>query len=104
MNVLTQIGLGYTFLFLLLGRPGWSSSSRRSAILVGYWLLFALYPPPAAGFDYARWASRPTGRPGPGFVAHWDKNTNAAAAVDQWFLNLFPRESLSTSTTAATRR
>jgi predicted acyltransferase len=25
-------------------------------------------------------------------AAHWDKNTNAAAAFDQWFLNLFPRE------------
>jgi heparan-alpha-glucosaminide N-acetyltransferase len=27
-----------------------------------------------------------------GFAAHWDKNTNLAAAFDQWFLNLFPRE------------
>ena len=27
-----------------------------------------------------------------GFAAHWDKNTNLAARVDQWFLNLFPRE------------
>ncbi len=27
-----------------------------------------------------------------GFAAHWDKNTNAAARADQWFLNLFPRE------------
>ena len=27
-----------------------------------------------------------------GFAAHWDKNTNLAARVDQWFLNLFPGE------------
>jgi predicted acyltransferase len=27
-----------------------------------------------------------------GFAAHWDKNANLAAAFDQWFLNLFPRE------------
>ena len=27
-----------------------------------------------------------------GFAAHWDKNTNLAHRVDQWFLNLFPRE------------
>ena len=30
--------------------------------------------------------------PPQGFAAHWDKNTNLAAAFDQWFLNLFPRE------------
>ena len=28
-----------------------------------------------------------------GFAAHWDKNTNLANRADQWFLNLFPRES-----------
>jgi predicted acyltransferase len=27
-----------------------------------------------------------------GFAAHWSKNANVAAAFDQWFLNLFPRE------------
>jgi len=27
-----------------------------------------------------------------GFAAHWDKNANFAAAVDQWLLNLFPGE------------
>jgi predicted acyltransferase len=26
-----------------------------------------------------------------GFAAHWEKNTNVAAAFDGWFLNLFPR-------------
>ena len=26
-----------------------------------------------------------------GLAAHWNKNANAAAAFDQWFLNLFPR-------------
>ena len=28
-----------------------------------------------------------------GFFAHWNKNTNVAAAFDRWFLNLFPRAS-----------
>ena len=27
-----------------------------------------------------------------GFASHWNKNSNLGAAVDQWFLNLFPRE------------
>jgi predicted acyltransferase len=26
-----------------------------------------------------------------GFAAHWNKNSNLGTAVDQWFLNLFPR-------------
>jgi predicted acyltransferase len=28
-----------------------------------------------------------------GLFAHWNKNLNAAAAFDRWFLNLFPRPS-----------
>lgn len=92
-DVLTQIGLGYVFLFLIAWtRPGvqWAAAI---AILVGYWAAFALYPVPPAGFDTtavgvpADWPHHFTG-----FAAHWDKNTNLANAFDQWFLNLFPRE------------
>jgi heparan-alpha-glucosaminide N-acetyltransferase len=92
-DVLTQIGLGYVFLFLL----GWTSARTQLAaaalILVGYWAAFALYPLPPPGFDTttvgvrADWPHHVTG-----FAAHWDKNTNLAARADQWFLNLFPRE------------
>ena len=54
MDVVSQIGLGYTFLFLLWGQPRWRARCGRPAvILFGYWLLFALYPLPAADFDYA---------------------------------------------------
>jgi len=92
-DVLTQIGLGYVFLFLL----GWTKARTQAIaaglILFGYWLAFALYPLPPSGFDWSQvgvpadWPHHPTG-----FAAHWDKNTNLAAAFDQWFLNLFPRE------------
>jgi len=92
-DVLTQIGLGYVFLFLL----GWTKARTQAIaaglILFGYWLAFALYPLPPNGFDWSQvgvpadWPHHPTG-----FAAHWDKNTNLAAAFDQWFLNLFPRE------------
>ena len=92
-DVLTQIGLGYVFLFLL----GWTKPRLQllAAVLIlgGYWAAFALYPLPPAGFDTttvgvrADWPHHVTG-----FAAHWDKNTNLAARVDQWFLNLFPRE------------
>ncbi|MBA3441685.1 MAG: DUF5009 domain-containing protein [Pyrinomonadaceae bacterium] len=92
-DVLTQIGLGYMFLFLLgLTKPRvqWLAAA---IILVGYWAAFALYPLPAPGFDTAtvgvarEWPHHLTG-----FAAHWDKNTNLAHVADQWFLNLFPRQ------------
>lgn len=92
-DVLTQIGLGYVFLFLIANtRPAvqWLSAGL---ILAGYWALFALFPLPPAGFDPATmgvpadWPHRLEG-----FAAHWNKNTNFASWFDQWFLNLFPRE------------
>jgi heparan-alpha-glucosaminide N-acetyltransferase len=90
VNVLSQIGLGYAFLYLLLGRGHRVQLAALGGILVGYWLFFLLYPLPAAGFDYAAvgWNKDWVGLPG--WFAHWDKNTNAAAAFDSWFLPLFP--------------
>jgi heparan-alpha-glucosaminide N-acetyltransferase len=92
-DTLTQIGLGYTFLFLLAFRPVRDQWVAFSAILFGYWLAWALYPAPGPGFDYAvvgvpaDWHHLYTG-----FRAHWNKNSNFGQAFDVWFLNLFPRE------------
>jgi predicted acyltransferase len=90
-DTLTQIGLGYFFLFLLgFTRPVWQWAAL-AIILVGYWAEFALYTPPP-GFSYtavgvpADWPHNFTG-----FAAHWNKNSNFAWAFDRWFLNLFPR-------------
>jgi predicted acyltransferase len=90
-NVLAQIGLGYTFLFLLWNRPRWVQALAAAVILIGYWGLFALYPLPAEGFDYAKVGLK-SWQHLSGFETHWDKGTNAAAAFDQWWLNLFPRK------------
>ncbi len=91
VNVLTQIGLGYAFVYLLLGR-GWKVQlGAVAAILVGYWLFFALWPTPGPDFDYAAVGVKHPGEVMDGFFAHWNKNSNAAAAFDAWFLNLFPR-------------
>lgn len=91
-DTLTQIGLGYPFLFLLGFRsPRWQWGAF-TAILFGYWLAWALYPAPGAGYDYAavgvpsNWIHNFTG-----FASHWNKNSNLGNAFDQWFLNLFPR-------------
>jgi predicted acyltransferase len=93
-DTLTQIGLGYTFAFLLAYcRPKWQWISL-GAILFGYWLAWALYPAPGLNFNYAAvgvpadWHFNFTG-----FAAHWNKNSNLGQAVDVWFLNLFPRVS-----------
>lgn len=90
-DVTSQIGMGYLFLFLLWGWPRWVQATAAGLVLFGYWLLFALWPLPAAGFDFASVGVPPEWEHLTGFGAHWDKNTNPAAAFDVWFMNLFPR-------------
>jgi predicted acyltransferase len=94
-DTLSQIGLGYGFLFLLGLRPVRDQWIALAALLVGYWLVFALWPLPGPDFDWAavgvkaEWLKQ---HELDGFAAHWNKCANAAAAFDVWFLNLFPRE------------
>lgn len=92
-DTLTQIGLGYTFLFLLGLRSARAQWIGFAVIVIGYWAAFALYPLPGADFD---WAVAGVKADAPdrlqGFAAHWNKNTNLAWAFDRWFLNLFPRD------------
>ena len=93
-DTLTQIGLGYTFAFLLAFRSSRWQWGALSFLLFGYWLAWALYPAPGPTFDYAAvgvpadWHYNFTG-----FASHWNKNSNLGQAVDVWFLNLFPRVS-----------
>jgi predicted acyltransferase len=93
-DTLTQIGMGYTLVFLLAYcRPKWQWIALGT-ILFGYWLAWALYPAPGPNFNYAA-----VGVPADwhhnfsGFAAHWNKNSNLGQAFDVWFLNLFPRAS-----------
>ncbi len=91
-DTLTQIGLGYTFLFLLAFTSLRVQIAAFVAILVGFWAAFVLYPLPAEGFDYtqvgvrADWPHLYSG-----FLAHFNKNSNLSWAFDVWFMNLFPR-------------
>lgn len=92
VDTLSQIGLGYLFLYGLGRlRPAWRWGAF-AAILVGYWLAFALYPLPGPDFDYKAVGGLPVELRPTGFAAHWDKNTNAGWAFDVWFLNQLPRE------------
>ena len=92
-DTLTQIGLGYGFLYLLGLRPRRDHWIALGVILVVFWAAFALYPAPPADFEWesvgvpSDWPHLMTG-----FEGHWNKNENFSAAFDRWFLNLFPRE------------
>lgn len=91
-NVLAQIGLGYPVLFAFGLASVRTQRLGIGAILLLTWIAFAVHPQAPDGFD---WSS--VGVPAGwshlgGFAAHWEKNYNAAASFDLWFLNLFPRE------------
>jgi len=92
-DTLSQIGMGYCFLFVLGWRPLRDQWIAFALLVVGYWAAFALYPVAGPEFDYSKvgvakdWPHLMTG-----FAAHWNKNSNLAWAFDTWFLNLFPRE------------
>ncbi len=93
-DTLTQIGLGYPFLFWLGLRPARDQWIALGLILIGYAAAFALYPLPPADFDYESVRVSPGWLEDhglSGFAAHWQKNSNAAWAFDRWFMNLFPR-------------
>jgi heparan-alpha-glucosaminide N-acetyltransferase len=91
VNVLTQIGLGYAFVYVLLGRSLVFQLLILGTILAGYWYLFFAQTVRGPGYsilttgphDQELWFS--------GLFAHWNKNANFAAEFDYWFLNLFPR-------------
>jgi len=91
-DTLTQIGLGYTFLFLLAFASLRLQIAAFVVLLTCYWLMFVLYPLPPPDFNYpavgvaADWPHLYTG-----FLAHFNKNANVSWAFDTWFLNLFPR-------------
>jgi heparan-alpha-glucosaminide N-acetyltransferase len=90
-DTLSQIGLGYVFLFLLGFVPIVWQIVAAVVILSGYWGAFAWYPVPGPEFVPpkvpADWEYNYSG-----LAAHWNMNSNLAWAFDTWFLNLFPRE------------
>jgi len=103
-DVLTQIGLGYLFVFLLLRAPWVAQMVAVLMILGGYWFLLFNHPlPPPEGNLVTRYMSEVRHLPPKewnqfsdltafhGLASHWNKHTNAAAAADRVFLNVFPR-------------
>ncbi len=95
MNVLTQIGLGYTFLFLVWGRSFAFQGIIAFALLVFTGILFWTFP--TNGIDLqtgnsalgvsADWAQEHL----QGIDPHWHKNSNVGHYIDVIILNAFPR-------------
>jgi len=94
-DTLTQIGLAYLPVYFLASRPQRDLWIALGVILMGYWIVFALYPVPNSSFDYAKvgvshdWLLAHGLH---GFQAHWQKNSNAAWAFDMLFLPRLPRD------------
>ena len=92
MNVLTQIGLGYPFLFLFRNRKFAVQLTAAAMILGGYWAWFALTP--VVVVENPKEINLPENwKLLQGFEAHWQKNANPAATFDRWLLNQFPAAS-----------
>jgi heparan-alpha-glucosaminide N-acetyltransferase len=90
-NVLAQIGLGYLFAYLLLGRRSGIQWIALAVILVGYWYYFWQYTPqapaPEADTVAKEQDAQPQVIPAASFP-QWEKEDNAASDFDLWFLNL----------------
>ncbi len=96
MNVLSQIGLGYAFLFLLWRRGMVIQAVAIALLLAGTWALYTSYS--SAGIDVesgdaavgitAEWAQENLRDIAPA----WQKNANVGHAIDLKILNWLPRE------------
>ncbi|MCA9032217.1 MAG: hypothetical protein KDA66_15480, partial [Planctomycetaceae bacterium] len=89
-NVLSQIGLGYFFVYLLLNRTKAVQIGAFVGILLLTWGAFVVYQTPDSYDPAAVSASAEKGEVLEGFFGHWTKNGNVASAFDSWFLPLFP--------------
>jgi heparan-alpha-glucosaminide N-acetyltransferase len=84
-NVLTQIGLGYPIVWLLLNHHFGLQLCFAVMVLAGYWYAFFCHDP---GLVVSPEGFVPQYE---GLAAHWNKYTNWAAYLDQTFLNWFPQ-------------
>ena len=91
IDTLTQIGLGYTFLFILGFYSQRVQVIALIVILAAYWFAFALYPLPDGTFNYRSVGISPDWEHNfHGFAAHWNMNTNLSWSFDRWLLQHFP--------------
>lgn len=96
MNVLTQMGLGYTLLFLLWDRSPRTQILAAAVLLAGTWITYEVGAGEginlASGAEEvgitAEWAQKNL----TGVRPAWHKNANVGHRIDVWLLNLLPRK------------
>jgi heparan-alpha-glucosaminide N-acetyltransferase len=96
MNVLTQIGLGYLFLFLMWRKSFLIQLITCVVLLIGTWMAYALFPTSginvSTGDDSvgvsAPWAQEHLS----GLPPAWHKNANVGHRLDLWLLNRLPTQ------------
>ena len=99
-NVLAQIGLGYTFVYLVWRWNLVVQLVAVAGILGGYWFYFFQYTIPAAELAQVKTVvteqmeldADEEFNQFSGLPSHWNKHTNAAAGFDREYLSRFPRE------------
>lgn len=96
MNVLTQIGLGYVFLFLMWKRH-WAIQVAAIAACLGItWILYTTYPAypmdPKDGYPMADVTGAWVREHHEGIPAVWQKHVNVGHAIDVKLLNWLPRD------------
>ncbi|MBI3866739.1 MAG: DUF5009 domain-containing protein [Planctomycetia bacterium] len=93
-DTLSQIGLGYVFLFLLGFAKPWGQWLALILILVGYWVAFWTFQAPGPDYNYeeagvsAEYLEKHP--PYTGLAAHWNKNSNRAYAFDRDYVSKIP--------------
>jgi len=84
-NVLAQIGLGYGFLFFLVGKSWRTQFTVGIGILLSYWGLMLIFPLGNASI-----------------AEHFENGKTFPQQVDLWFINLFPQSKPFTGLSYAT--
>lgn len=90
-NVLCQIGLGYVFAFMMVGRGMVMQLGYLALVLGGYTAIFIHYDAMGFGLSAAELGVSEDDLL-PGAFAPFTRDVNFAAGFDRWFLNLFPRD------------
>lgn len=95
MNVLSQIGLGYLVVFLMVNRPKALQVTVIVLLLAGHWYAYFQHPLPSQDQWSQLGVTEKVEADGgilEGLMSKWSEHINYGAFVDRQLLNEFPRK------------